>query len=59
MSREEAEQAARREFGNVTLIEERSREVWQWRGSKSLLADLKLVVPAAEASRRDSRLRWC
>ena len=30
MAREEAEQAARREFGNVTRIEERSREVWQW-----------------------------
>ena len=28
MTREEAEQTARREFGNVTLIEERSREVW-------------------------------
>ena len=30
MTREEAERAARREFGNVTRIEERSREVWQW-----------------------------
>jgi predicted permease len=30
MSREEATFAARREFGNVLLIEERSREVWQW-----------------------------
>jgi hypothetical protein len=30
MSREEATRAARREFGNVTLMEERSREVWQW-----------------------------
>ena len=30
MSREEATRAARHEFGNVTLIEERSREVWQW-----------------------------
>ena len=27
MTRDEAEQAARREFGNVTLIEKRSREV--------------------------------
>lgn len=30
MTREKAERAVRREFGNVTLIEERSREVWQW-----------------------------
>ena len=30
MSREEAEHAARRAFGNATVIEERSREVWQW-----------------------------
>lgn len=28
MSRKEAEQAARRAFGNVTLIGERSREEW-------------------------------
>jgi hypothetical protein len=26
----EAEQRARREFGNRTLLEERSREAWQW-----------------------------
>ena len=30
MSREDATRAARREFGNVTLLEQRSREVWQW-----------------------------
>ena len=28
MARKEAEQAARREFGNVTLMKERSREEW-------------------------------
>lgn len=28
MTQHEAERAARREFGNVTLIEERSRQVW-------------------------------
>lgn len=42
MSRAEAEQAARREFGNVTLLQERSREIWQWSALESLLADLKL-----------------
>ena len=30
MSREEAAHAAKREFGNVTGIEERSREAWMW-----------------------------
>ena len=30
MTQEEAERSARREFGNVTRIEGRSREVWQW-----------------------------
>jgi hypothetical protein len=42
MTREEAERKARHEFGNVTRIEERSREVWQW--------------PALEASRSAQRL---
>jgi len=30
LSREEAERAARRGFGNVTRIKERSREPWRW-----------------------------
>jgi hypothetical protein len=41
MPREQAEQAARREFGNVTLLQERSREAWQWPAFESLLADIK------------------
>jgi predicted permease len=40
MTREHAERAARREFGNVTRIEEQSREVWQWPTLQSLWADL-------------------
>jgi predicted permease len=43
MSRNKAEQTARREFGNATLLEERSREVWQWQRLESLLVDLKHV----------------
>jgi predicted permease len=43
MPRDEAERSARREFGNVTLLRERSREVWQWQRLESLLADLKHV----------------
>ncbi len=44
MPRAEAEQAARRAFGNVTLVEERSREEWQWAALESILADLKLAL---------------
>jgi predicted permease len=43
MPRQEAEQSARRDFGNVTLVRERSREVWQWQRLESLFADLKHV----------------
>ncbi|MGA2561067.1 MAG: ABC transporter permease [Terracidiphilus sp.] len=44
MTREQAKQAAYREFGNVTRIEERSREVWQWRAIESVLADIRLAL---------------
>ncbi|MGC2301033.1 MAG: permease prefix domain 1-containing protein, partial [Acidobacteriaceae bacterium] len=43
MSREEAVRSARREFGNVSLVEERSREVWQWPGLENLWADAKIA----------------
>ncbi|HEY6487891.1 MAG: ABC transporter permease [Terracidiphilus sp.] len=43
MPRPKAEQAARREFGNVALVEQRSREAWQWPAVESILHDLKLV----------------
>jgi predicted permease len=41
MSLEDATRAARREFGNVTLIEERSREAWQWGVFESIWTDVK------------------
>ncbi|MGA2649595.1 MAG: ABC transporter permease [Terracidiphilus sp.] len=44
MARREAEQTARREFGNVTLMKERSREEWQWAWLESLFGDLKLTL---------------
>jgi predicted permease len=50
MTREEAEQSARREFGNVTLIEERSREVWLWPTLESLWADTKYALRRLSAS---------
>jgi predicted permease len=44
MSRKEAERAARRAFGNPTLLEERSREVWQWPTLESIWADVRYAV---------------
>ncbi|MFP5237955.1 MAG: ADOP family duplicated permease [Acidobacteriota bacterium] len=41
MPRREAEQAARRAFGNVTLLQERSREAWQWPLLESIWADVR------------------
>lgn len=41
MHRKDAEQAARRAFGNPTSVEERSREVWQWLTLESIWADLR------------------
>jgi predicted permease len=44
MTREEAERAARREFGNVTRIEQRSREVWQWPRLERVWADVRYAL---------------
>jgi predicted permease len=44
MSRVDAEQTARREFGNLGLIEQRSREVWQWPTAESLFADVRFAL---------------
>jgi predicted permease len=41
MSREQATHAARREFGNVTLIEESGREVWRWAPVEDFLVDVR------------------
>ena len=43
MSGEEAIRAAMREFGNVALIEQRAREVWQWPTIESVWADVKFA----------------
>ena len=44
LSREGAEQQARRELGNPIVIEERSREEWQWQPVESIFTDLKLSL---------------
>jgi putative ABC transport system permease protein len=41
MSREEAAYTARREFGNVTLIEENGRKVWRWAPVEDFLMDVQ------------------
>ena len=43
MSREDALAAARRQFGNYTLLEERGREVWQWRWLEQFLRDFRFA----------------
>lgn len=43
LPRAEAQRAALRSFGNLTLIEEQSREVWQWPTLESALADVKFA----------------
>ena len=44
MSRQDAESAARREFGSVTQIEEQGRETWRWPTLESVLADCRYGV---------------
>src|SRR6202789_618890 len=44
MPRAEAEQTARREFGNLALIEQHSREAWQWPTAESLLGDVRFAL---------------
>jgi len=44
MSRKEASAAARREFGNVNLVEEDSRAVWRWASVESVFADVRYAL---------------
>src|SRR5258706_14563347 len=44
MARKEAAAEARREFGNVTLIEEDSRDAWRWTSFENFLMDLRYGV---------------
>jgi predicted permease len=41
MSRKEAAAAARRQFGNITLIEEDSRTIWRWPSIESFFMDVR------------------
>src|ERR1700719_3943059 len=44
MSRDDAAVAARREFGNVTLLEDQSRDVWRWMMVENFLPDLRYAI---------------
>ena len=44
MPRAEAEQAARRAFGNVALVEQKSREAWQWPSVESIFDDVRFAL---------------
>src|SRR5215475_5991483 len=43
-SRKEAEHEARREFGNVTLIERDGRETWRWVSLEDVAADFRFAL---------------
>ncbi len=44
LSPREAERRARVAFGNATLVEERSREVWQWSTLESIWSDIRFAI---------------
>jgi len=44
MTRAEAEHAARREFGNASLVERDGQEVWKWLWMENLTSDLRFAL---------------
>src|ERR1700722_11603379 len=44
MSRADASAQARREFGNVALVEEDSRQVWRWQWLETIGTDFRYAV---------------
>ena len=44
LSPQEAERQARISFGNLALVEERSREVWQWPTLESIWSDVRFAL---------------
>ena len=51
MSPEEAQREARMAFGNRTVLEERSREVWHWPSLESIWADVRFASRQLRRSR--------
>ena len=52
----EAQRQARLAFGNTTVLEERSREVWQWPTLESIWGDVQFALRQLRRSPRRSRL---
>ena len=50
-SPEQARAAARRDFGNVTLIREQTRETWGWGPAERLLQDVRSAIWALRRNR--------
>lgn len=44
LSRPDAEDKAKREFGNVTLIQQQSRETWDWPTMDLLIGDIRFAI---------------
>jgi putative ABC transport system permease protein len=44
MPRADAVRVARREFGNVTTLEEEARDVWRWPSIESIVIDVRVAV---------------
>jgi hypothetical protein len=44
LSQQEAQRQARISFGNLALVEERSREVWQWPTLESMWSDVRFAL---------------
>lgn len=49
-SRKDAEQAAKREFGNPTCMEESGREVWSWPRAERVWSDAMFAIRASKRS---------
>ncbi len=43
VTRTDATETARREFGNLTLLEERGRDVWRWAAIENLLRSIRIA----------------
>jgi predicted permease len=56
--REEAQYAARRAFGNPTLIREQTRAVWSWNTLETLLRDLRMGVRTLLRSPGFTAMSW-
>src|SRR5712664_303816 len=54
MPRKEASAAARREFGNITLVEEDSRTIWRWPSIENFFMDVRYALRNLRKDRRFS-----